>query len=86
MMSESEEHHGLVGTSYRLQMPCSTAYTRAPLPALGGKTLLAEPRWSHGRVVEKFNGIETEKRCQKHEAWNHVRVHVPSGATGVNPY
>ena len=52
----------------------------------GGKTLLAEPRWSCGRVVEKFNGIETEKRCQKSEAWKHVREHVPSGATGVNPY
>ena len=43
-MSESEEQHGLVGTSYKPQMPYSTADARAPLPALGGKTLLAESR------------------------------------------
>ena len=68
VMSESKEQQGLVGTSYRLQMPYSTADTRAPLPALGGKTLLPEPIWSRGRVVEKSNGIETGKRCQKQEA------------------
>ena len=86
VMSESKGQQGLVGTSYRLQRPYSTADTRAPLPALGGKTLLAESRQSRGRVVEKSNGIETERRCQKQEAWKHVRGHVPSGTTGVNPY
>ena len=53
MMSEIENECGLVATYYRLQMPCSTVDTRAPLPALGGKMLPAEPRWSRGRVVEK---------------------------------
>ena len=85
-VSESKEPHGLVATSYRPQMPYSTADARAPLPALGGKRLLAEPRWSRGRVLEKFNGIEREKRCQKQEAWKHVRGHVPSGTPEVNSY
>ena len=85
-MNEVEIELGLVGTSYRIHVPCSTVDTRALLPALGGKTLLAGPRWSRGRVVEKFNGIETEKRCHKQEAWKHVCGYVVSGTTGVNPY
>ena len=51
-----------------------------------GAKLLAGPRWSRGRVVEKFKGIETEKRCHKQEAWKHVCGHVLSGTTGVDPY
>ena len=74
VMSESEEQHGLVVTSYRLQMPYSTAGARAPLPALGGKTLLAESRWWHGRVVGKLNGMEDretlpEARSVETRAW-----------------
>ena len=80
VMSESEEQRGLVDTSYRFQMPYLTAGARAPLPALGGKTLLAESRWSHGRVVEKLNGMEVRETLP--EAWKHVRGHVPSGTTG----